>query len=50
MAEHLNNSEDIMIESTEELINSTKKLHKLKSELDKILIKCNPKTLKESIS
>jgi len=50
VTEHLNNSEDIMIESTEELINSTKKLHKLKSELDKMLIKCNPKTLKESIS
>jgi len=50
VSEHLNNSEDIMIESTEELINSTKKLYKLKSELDKLLIKCNPRTLKESIS
>jgi methyl-accepting chemotaxis protein len=48
--EHLNNSEDIVIESTEELINSTKKLHQLKSELDKLLVYCNPKTLKDSIS
>ncbi len=50
LTEHLSNSEDIMIESTEELINSTKKLHKLKSELDKILVECNPKSLRHSIS
>ncbi len=47
VTEHLSNSEDMMIESTEELINSTKKLHTLKKELDKILLQCNPKTLKE---
>lgn len=37
---HLNNSEDIVIESTEELINSTKKLTNLKKELDKLLKSC----------
>ena len=31
-SKHLNNSEDIVIESTEELINSTKKLANLKQE------------------
>jgi len=33
VSKHLNNSEDIVIESTEELLNSTKKLQKLKDEL-----------------
>jgi len=37
---HLNRSEDIVIESTEELINSTKKLQNLKDELDKLIISC----------
>ena len=34
------NSEDIMIESSEELINSTKKLQQLKAELEKLTISC----------
>lgn len=37
---HLNNSEDIVIESTEELINSTKKLSNLKLELEKLTRSC----------
>ncbi len=37
---HLNNSEDIVIESTEELINSTKKLSNLKAELEKLTKSC----------
>ncbi len=37
---HLNNSEDIVIESTEELINSTKKLSNLKLELEKLTKSC----------
>jgi len=37
---HLNNSEDIVIESTEELINSTKRLRNLKSELEKLTKSC----------
>ncbi len=37
---HLNNSEDIVIESTEELINSTKKLSNLKIELEKLTKSC----------
>ncbi|WP_298749707.1 type IV pili methyl-accepting chemotaxis transducer N-terminal domain-containing protein [uncultured Arcobacter sp.] len=36
----LNKSEDMVIESTEDLINSTKKLQDLKEELDKILHTC----------
>lgn len=40
---HLNNSEDIVIESTEELINSTKKLQKLKAELDELSKSCQTK-------
>jgi len=47
---HLNNSEDIMIEYTEELLNSTKKLHKLKDELDKLLVGCNPKAINSPLS
>jgi nitrate/nitrite-specific signal transduction histidine kinase len=39
-SKHLNNSEDIVIESTEELINSTKKLTNLKKELDKLIKSC----------
>lgn len=39
-SKHLNNSEDIMIESTEELINSTKKLSNLKLELEKLTKSC----------
>ncbi|MFT7004794.1 MAG: nitrate/nitrite-specific signal transduction histidine kinase, partial [Sulfurimonas sp.] len=38
--EHLNNSEDIVIESTEELMNSTKKLSNLKLELEKLTTSC----------
>ncbi|MDD3475866.1 MAG: type IV pili methyl-accepting chemotaxis transducer N-terminal domain-containing protein [Sulfurimonas sp.] len=37
---HLNNSEDMVIESTEVLISSTKKLSNLKSELDKLIKSC----------
>jgi len=37
---HLNNSEDIVIESTEELINSTQKLSNLKIELEKLTKSC----------
>ncbi|MCK9492294.1 MAG: type IV pili methyl-accepting chemotaxis transducer N-terminal domain-containing protein [Sulfurimonas sp.] len=37
---HLNNSEDIVIESTEELINSTRKLYNLKLELEKLTKSC----------
>ncbi|EQB39929.1 hypothetical protein M947_04930 [Sulfurimonas hongkongensis] len=37
---HLNNSEDIVIESTEELINSTRKLSNLKLELEKLTKSC----------
>ncbi|MDD5400293.1 MAG: type IV pili methyl-accepting chemotaxis transducer N-terminal domain-containing protein [Sulfurimonas sp.] len=37
---HLNNSEDMVIESTEELMNSTKKLSNLKKELDKLIKSC----------
>lgn len=36
----LNKSEDIAIESTEELLNSTKKLENLKAELDNLLTNC----------
>ena len=47
---HLSNSEDIMIEYTEELLNSSKKLHRLKEELDKLLIGCNPNTTNPPLS
>jgi len=40
ISEHLNNSEDMVIESTEELLNSTKKLNKLKIELQKLTESC----------
>ena len=40
ISKHLNNSEDIVIESTEELINSTKKLSNLKEELEKLTKSC----------
>jgi len=40
ISKHLNNSEDIVIESTEELLNSTKKLQKLKDELHKLTKSC----------
>ena len=40
VSKHLNNSEDIVIESTEELINSTKKLSNLKVELEKLTKSC----------
>ena len=40
ISKHLNNSEDIVIESTEELLNSTKKLQKLKEELQKLTKSC----------
>jgi len=40
----IDKSEDIVIESTEELIKSTKKLQHLKAELDKLLVSCKPST------
>lgn len=40
ISKHLNNSEDIVIESTEELLNSTKKLQKLKDELHNLRQSC----------
>ena len=40
MHKHLNNSEDIVIESTESLINSTSRLQKLKEELEKLTKSC----------
>ncbi|MEA3370610.1 MAG: type IV pili methyl-accepting chemotaxis transducer N-terminal domain-containing protein [Campylobacterota bacterium] len=40
ISKHLNNSEDIVIESTEELLNSTKKLKKLKVELQNLTKSC----------
>lgn len=44
VSKHLNNSEDIVIESTEELLNSTRKLQTLKEELQKLTKSCqNPK-------
>lgn len=42
---YLNNSEDIVIESTEELINSTKKLSNLKLELEKLTKSCQTSQL-----
>ena len=44
VSKHLNNSEDIVIESTEELINSTKKLRNLKAELEKLTKSCQSST------
>lgn len=42
ISKQLNISEDIVIESTEELINSTKKLQLLKDKLDQLLSQCKP--------
>ncbi|AXX94187.1 MULTISPECIES: type IV pili methyl-accepting chemotaxis transducer N-terminal domain-containing protein [Arcobacter] len=41
ISKQLNRSEDIVIQSQEYLINSTKRLQELKKELDKILKSCN---------
>lgn len=41
ISKQLDKSEDIVIESTEELMKSTKKLQKLKEELDKLLKSCH---------
>lgn len=41
LSKQLNRSEDIVIQSQEYLINSTKRLQELKNELDKILQTCN---------
>ena len=38
----IDKSEDIVIESTDELMRSTKKLQNLKAELDKLLVFCKP--------
>ncbi len=40
ISQQLNQSEDIVIESTEELINSTKKLQHLKEKLDNLISQC----------
>lgn len=40
LSKHLNNSEDIVIESTEDLLSSTKRLEKLKEELTKLTKTC----------
>lgn len=40
LSRHLDKSEDMVIESTEDLINSTKKLQELRNELDKLLKNC----------
>lgn len=40
ISKQLNRSEDIVIQTQEELINSTKKLQELKNELDKLLNSC----------
>lgn len=40
VSQHLNKTEDMVIESTEDLINSTKKLQELKRELDLLLKNC----------
>ena len=39
----LNKSEDIVIQSQENLMNSTKKLQELKNELDKLMDSCKAK-------
>ncbi|MFA7083259.1 MAG: type IV pili methyl-accepting chemotaxis transducer N-terminal domain-containing protein [Arcobacteraceae bacterium] len=41
ISKQLNRSEDMVIESTEDLINSTKRLQELKTELDKLKKSCN---------
>ncbi len=43
ISKQLNKSEDIVIQSQENLMNSTKKLQELKNELDKLLTFCNHK-------
>ena len=43
ISKQLNTSEDIVIQSQENLMNSTKKLQELKNELDKLLTFCNHK-------
>lgn len=43
ISKQLNKSEDIVIQSQEDLINTTKRLQELKNELDKILNACNTK-------
>ena len=43
ISKHLDKSEDMVIQTQEELINSTKKLQELKNELDKLLNSCKTK-------
>ena len=43
ISKQLNKSEDIVIQSQENLMNSTKKLQELKNELDKLFISCKSK-------
>ena len=47
ISKQLDKSEDMVIESTEDLINSTKKLQELKKELDKLLQTCQIKDDRE---
>lgn len=42
ISDHLDKSEDIVIQSQENLINSTKKLQELKDQLDNLLKSCKP--------
>lgn len=44
ISKQLNKSEDIVIQSQENLMNSTKKLQELKNELDKLLTSCKPRS------
>lgn len=43
ISKHLDKSEEIVIQTQEDLIKSTKKLQELKNELDKLLNSCKPK-------
>lgn len=43
ISKQLDKSEDIVIQTQEDLLNSTKKLQELKNELDKLLNSCKPK-------
>ena len=46
ISKQLNKSEDIVIQSQEDLVNSTKRLQELKNELDKILNACGTGDIK----
>ena len=46
ISKQLNKSEDIVIQSQEDLVNSTKRLQELKNELNKILNACGTGDIK----